>query len=136
VIPGRSHSARYWIRTSGLRLRRPVPGASIRSQRFTTGRFAPGAAVQAFQPFEGIPKPFVPAVSPGAARATGRLPALEGGAGRLLTVRETAERLAVSTATVYGLCERDEFLHVRVSNAIRIAPDDLVAFLARPRSSR
>src|SRR6185436_1401553 len=57
--------------------------------------FLPGAApapVQAFQPFAGIPKPFVPAVSPGAARATGRLRALEGGAGRLLTVREAAER--------------------------------------------
>jgi len=73
-------------------------------------------------------------VSPGAAEAAGRLRALEGGAGRLLTVREAAARLAVSTFTVYGLCERGELPHVRISNAIRIAPADLAAYLAGQRS--
>ena len=52
---------------------------------------------------------------------------------RLLTVREVAERLAVSTATVYALCERGEIRHVRVSNAIRIQPDDLEAFIVGRR---
>jgi excisionase family DNA binding protein len=60
--------------------------------------------------------------------------ALEGGAGRLPTVREAAERLAVSTFTVYGLCDRGELPHVRVSNAIRIAPADLAALLAGQRA--
>jgi excisionase family DNA binding protein len=59
---------------------------------------------------------------------------VEGGAGRLLTVREAAERLAVSTFTVYGLCDRGEIPHVRISNAIRIAPANLTAFLAGQRS--
>jgi excisionase family DNA binding protein len=52
---------------------------------------------------------------------------------RLLTVREVAERLAVCTATVYALVERGEIRHVRVSNAIRIHPDDLGAFITGKR---
>jgi excisionase family DNA binding protein len=52
------------------------------------------------------------------------------GGARFLTVREVAERLAVSTATVYALCERGEIRHVPVSNAIRIPPDNLEAFIA------
>ena len=59
--------------------------------------------------------------------------AIQGGAGPLLTVREVAERLAVSTATVYALCERREIRHVRISNAIRIEPRELEAFIARRR---
>jgi excisionase family DNA binding protein len=39
---------------------------------------------------------------------------------RYLTVREVAERLRVSTATVYAAVRRSEIPHVRVSNAIRI----------------
>ena len=49
----------------------------------------------------------------------------------MLSVREIAARLGVSTATVYSLCERGELPHVRVSNAIRIAPTDLVTFVAQ-----
>jgi excisionase family DNA binding protein len=52
-----------------------------------------------------------------------------GGADRLLSVREVAERLSVSTATVYALCERGELAHIRVSNAIRVAPRNLEAFI-------
>jgi excisionase family DNA binding protein len=48
----------------------------------------------------------------------------------LLTVREVAERLGVCSATVYALVERGELGHVRVSNAIRIAPRELSAFIA------
>ncbi len=62
-------------------------------------------------------------------RGRARLRVLDGGAGRLLTVREVAERLAVSTATVYAPVERGELPHVRVSNAIRVAPADLAAFI-------
>ncbi len=44
----------------------------------------------------------------------------EGPPGRLLTVREAARLLRVSTATVYKLCARGELAHVRVLNVIRI----------------
>jgi excisionase family DNA binding protein len=59
--------------------------------------------------------------------APARLRALPGRVECLLTVREVAERLGVSTATVYALRERGELPHVRVSNAIRIRPADLDA---------
>ncbi len=71
-------------------------------------------------------KKFVPSLSPTFRRITV-------GGDHLLSVREAAARLDVSTATVYKLCERDELPHVRVSNAIRIAPVDLVDFIARGR---
>jgi excisionase family DNA binding protein len=53
---------------------------------------------------------------------------------RLLTAAEAAVRLRVCRATVYALCERGELPHVRVSNAIRVAPADLEAFIARGHS--
>jgi excisionase family DNA binding protein len=53
---------------------------------------------------------------------------------RLLTVREVAALLAVSTPIVYSLCERGELAHVRISNAIRIAPQAVIDYLgARER---
>jgi excisionase family DNA binding protein len=39
----------------------------------------------------------------------------------MLTVREVARLLRVSTATVYKLCARGELAHVRVLNSIRIS---------------
>jgi excisionase family DNA binding protein len=57
--------------------------------------------------------------------------ALPGRAGNLLTAWEVAARLRVSTATVYKLCKRGELPHVRVSNAVRVSPIDLEAFIAR-----
>ena len=50
---------------------------------------------------------------------------------RLLTVREVAKALGVSTATVYDIVDLGELAHVRVSNAIRIAPADLEAYVRR-----
>jgi excisionase family DNA binding protein len=59
-----------------------------------------------------------------------------GSAGRrLLTVKEAAARLRVSTATVYGLCERGRLPYIRIStHAIRIAEQDLSAFIRSIRS--
>jgi excisionase family DNA binding protein len=54
-------------------------------------------------------------------------------ADRLLTVREVAHCLNVSTGTVYALCGRGELAHVRISNAIRIVPAELESFLMRNR---
>ncbi|WP_140865117.1 helix-turn-helix domain-containing protein [Myxococcus xanthus] len=53
---------------------------------------------------------------------------------RLLTVREVAERLSICTATVYGLCERGELPHIRVSNATRVRPVDVEAFSPEARA--
>jgi excisionase family DNA binding protein len=47
----------------------------------------------------------------------------------LLTVSEVAAYLRVSTATWYELCAGGKLPHVRVFNAIRIAPCDLQAFV-------
>jgi excisionase family DNA binding protein len=46
----------------------------------------------------------------------------------MLTVREVASLLKVSTATVYKLCARRELGHVRVLNVIRI-PSEAVGTL-------
>ncbi len=40
----------------------------------------------------------------------------------------------VYSALVYALVKRGEIPHVRVSNAIRIHPDDFAAYMARNRS--
>jgi excisionase family DNA binding protein len=45
----------------------------------------------------------------------------------LLTVREAATVLRVSTATVYKLCARGELAHVRVLNVIRIPANGLAS---------
>jgi excisionase family DNA binding protein len=69
-------------------------------------------------------------------RETGFEPAtLSEADGRLLTVREVAARLRVSTATVYKLCRRGVLRHVRVLNAVRIAARDLDALAATGRST-
>jgi excisionase family DNA binding protein len=67
-------------------------------------------------------------------QAIGRLRSLPSRLNDLLSVRQVAARLGVSTATVYKLCEGGELPHTRISNAIRVAPTDLEAFLSRNRS--
>ncbi len=66
---------------------------------------------------------FVPPVSP----RYSELPEL------LLTVHEVAQRLRVSSATVYKLCTAGDLAHIRISNAIRVAPTDIAEFIARRR---
>jgi excisionase family DNA binding protein len=63
-------------------------------------------------------------------QGSGGLRVVDGGRDRLLTVRQVADRLGVCAAMVYGLVERGELLHVRVSNAIRVTLADLAAFIA------
>ncbi len=57
------------------------------------------------------------------------LRAVLSGAGRLLSAREVALQLGVSTALVYRLVDAGRLTHVRVSNAIRVRREDLEAFL-------
>src|SRR5207302_6985775 len=56
-------------------------------------------------------------------------PVLQG----FLSIRDVAAQLSVSTATVYKFCAARELPHVRVLGAIRIAPDELAAFVERLR---
>jgi excisionase family DNA binding protein len=62
--------------------------------------------------------------------------AVLGGATVLLSLRRVAELLGVSTATVYHLVDRGELQHVRVSNAIRVWPADLAAYIERETGGR
>ena len=50
----------------------------------------------------------------------------------LLTVREVADRLKVSTATIYKLCASGELTFTRIStHAIRLSPVDVAEFVGR-----
>ena len=51
----------------------------------------------------------------------------------LLSVRDVAARLGVCAATVYRLAAEGQLAHVRVLNAVRVAPRDLKAFVAGRR---
>jgi excisionase family DNA binding protein len=53
--------------------------------------------------------------------------------GGLLSVRDVAARLGVCGATVYRLAAEGQLAHVRVLNAIRVAPRDLAAFVEARR---
>jgi excisionase family DNA binding protein len=54
---------------------------------------------------------------------------VRGGREALLTVRDVAAQLGVCGATVYRLVAEGQLAHVRVLNAIRVAPRDLEAFV-------
>jgi excisionase family DNA binding protein len=56
-----------------------------------------------------------------------------GGDEGLLSVRDVAARLGLCTATAYRLVSEGRLAHVRVLNAIRVAPRDLDAFIAERR---
>jgi excisionase family DNA binding protein len=56
---------------------------------------------------------------------------LYGGRDRLLRASEVADRLGVSTATVYKLCKSGDLPHVRIVDSIRVRPADLAKFLCR-----
>jgi excisionase family DNA binding protein len=46
-----------------------------------------------------------------------------------LSVSDVARRLAVSKATVYGLCSTGKLRNVRLLNIIRVRPEDLRVFV-------
>jgi excisionase family DNA binding protein len=117
-------------------LRSQQDGLSSRSQMFSTVRFpsenrtgSSSAVPIHHRVSQGVCPPGVPTSFP---LHNGRH-RLSRGADDLLSVAEVARRLGMSTFTIYALCERSELPHVRVSNAIRIAPTDLAAFIARAR---
>jgi excisionase family DNA binding protein len=50
-----------------------------------------------------------------------------------MSLRDVAARLGVSTATLYRLVAKGQLAHVRVLNAVRVAPRDLEAFIEEGR---
>ena len=94
-----------------------------------TGNFQPS------QPLASNRKHFAASLLHGTGLETHALRSIEGGKSKLLSVKEAASRLGVCTATVYSLCERGELAHIRVLNAVRIAPSDLAAFVRAHRTS-
>jgi excisionase family DNA binding protein len=54
----------------------------------------------------------------------------------LLSARDVAARLGVCAATVYRMCAEGQLAHVRVLNAVRVAPRDLDAFVEERRRTR
>ncbi len=51
----------------------------------------------------------------------------------MLTVREVAERLKVSTKTVYRLVYRGELPAYKVGRSVRVQEEDLKSFLEKQR---
>uniref|UniRef100_UPI00196AB55D helix-turn-helix domain-containing protein n=1 Tax=Corallococcus coralloides TaxID=184914 RepID=UPI00196AB55D len=58
------------------------------------------------------------------------------GSGRLLTVREVAERMGVCWASAYRLCKQGILPHIRFSNAVRIKKEDAMNQLLRDSTER
>jgi len=85
----------------------------------------------AVQPSQGVGTLHGNSVPNEAPKLPRALRLVEGGVGDLLTVREVAKRLRVSTATVYALVERGELAHLRVSNAIRVRRADLEGYVSK-----
>jgi excisionase family DNA binding protein len=105
----------------------PVPCASSASQvRVGIGTMA-DAVSPASPRLAAFGKARAPTEPP---RSGTALTALRGGARDLLSVREVAMQLGVSTATVYKLCDRGDLPHLRVLNSIRVTPSALAAFIA------
>jgi excisionase family DNA binding protein len=108
---------------------RPLPcepdsGVSGPVAPVRTGSHARGNTALAFAPIQ----PGEPDATPAYRDRTAPVPR------PLLTVRDVATALQVSTATVYAIVERGELAHLRVSNSIRISPDELERYLARARA--
>ena len=60
-------------------------------------------------------------------------PSVQGPPASLLTVRDVAERLQVSTKTVYRLKAEGVLAHVKVRGSLRFRDDDLCEFENRSR---
>jgi excisionase family DNA binding protein len=54
----------------------------------------------------------------------------------VLTVREVAKRLRLSTATVYKLCAEGSLEHFRVMNSIRVTSEAVRDVMAQRRRKR
>jgi excisionase family DNA binding protein len=114
--------------TSGVTAHRATrPERSTAYNPLTSLGLGDGPSVRDSRPFTRLPEAFGPTLVQGARQ--GRFKVVRPETAGLLTVREVAARLSVSTATVYGLCGRGELAYLRVSGAIRVRREDLEALL-------
>jgi excisionase family DNA binding protein len=115
---------------TGSRASRPERAAAYNP--LTSLRSSPASGVRNSRPFTPFPEAFGPTLVQGAPR--GRLKAVGAAPAPLLSVREAAALLGVSPSTVYALCAQGKLAHVRVSNALRLAGEDIESFLRRRRN--
>nr|WP_164002149.1 helix-turn-helix domain-containing protein [Pyxidicoccus caerfyrddinensis] len=104
---------------------RSRPAVTSPSQLFVNTRVSSAGVVQPSHPVPQDTKIFAASLLLGSAPVT----PVASGFGRLLTVREVAQRLGVCRATVYRLCEQGTLPHVRISNAVRVNAEALEQFL-------
>jgi excisionase family DNA binding protein len=101
-------------------------GSSKPSQTVESVRVRAGGRVQPSQGIAGFSSPFA---APVLQRSSERI-LVPSEVERWFKVADVADRLGVSTATVYALCKRGGLAHIRVANAIRIGEKAIRAFLA------
>jgi len=101
--------------------------SSKRSQAVGTVRVGAKGRVQPSQGLAAVNSLFAAPVLQGSEIASAGPRAMT----RFLKVGEVAERLGVSTATVYALCKRGELAHLRFANSIRVSERVLEALCSR-----
>ncbi len=139
-IPDVTGGAGYRVRTDDIQLGkqegRPEQGVGGGGRALQVGEkiTTDGAPrSQESRTVAPVRSPFVTRLLPGSGATRARLEVLRAGKDGLLSVREAAEQLGLSRATVYRLCADSALPHIRILNAIRIAPADLEAFIETRR---
>ena len=105
------------------------PRSAARSKASQTGGSVQVGARGRVQPSPGIAGFRSPFAAPVLQAIAARRALVPHAVERWLTVGEVAQRLRVSTATVYTLCKQGRLLHTRVANSIRIREQALEDFL-------
>jgi excisionase family DNA binding protein len=88
------------------------------------------ASATGVQPLAPVSKDFAAKFAAKPLSAAGLLP------DALLSVRQVAARVGLSTASVYALCESGALRSLRISNSIRIEPAEFARFIAEARKKR
>lgn len=100
------------------------PGTTITPQMLTRSPKAAPNGIQEIRPSPSATKDFVTHLLPGNQGAR-----MSRAAAPLMTIAAVSAWLNVSPATVYRLCASGKLPHIRVSNAIRIDPDAVAAYI-------